>query len=104
MATSGCRCGFVRHCNAAALVRLHRLGCKAGGLARVLPCYCTAAHQLCTLWQHGIGVNSLNLKLSSCLQGDNFANSTDSRHYGAVPYALLRGRVFLKVGAAGSVV
>ncbi|PRW45470.1 mitochondrial inner membrane protease subunit 1-like [Chlorella sorokiniana] len=31
------------------------------------------------------------------LQGDNFANSTDSRHYGAVPYALLRGRVFLKV-------
>lgn len=31
------------------------------------------------------------------VQGDNFANSTDSRHYGAVPYALLRGRVFLKV-------
>ncbi|PSC73932.1 Mitochondrial inner membrane protease subunit 1 [Micractinium conductrix] len=31
------------------------------------------------------------------LQGDNFNNSTDSRHYGPVPYALLRGRVFLKV-------
>lgn len=31
------------------------------------------------------------------LQGDNFGNSTDSRHYGPVPYALLRGRVFLKV-------
>lgn len=32
-----------------------------------------------------------------CDQGDNFNNSTDSRHYGPVPYALLRGRVFLKV-------
>ncbi|KAL4422353.1 hypothetical protein ABPG75_008550 [Micractinium tetrahymenae] len=31
------------------------------------------------------------------LQGDNFHNSTDSRHYGPVPCALLRGRVFLKV-------
>ena len=31
------------------------------------------------------------------LQGDNFINSTDSRHYGPVPYALLRGRAFLKV-------
>ena len=31
------------------------------------------------------------------LQGDNPLNSTDSRHYGPVPYALLRGRVFLKV-------
>jgi hypothetical protein len=34
------------------------------------------------------------------LQGDNFSNSTDSRHYGPVPYAMLRGRVFLKVGHA----
>lgn len=30
------------------------------------------------------------------LQGDNFNNSTDSRHYGPVPYAMLRGRVFVK--------
>lgn len=32
------------------------------------------------------------------LQGDNFNNSTDSRHYGPVPYAMVRGRVFVKVG------
>lgn len=31
------------------------------------------------------------------LQGDNPVNSTDSRHYGPVPAALLRGRAFLKV-------
>ena len=31
------------------------------------------------------------------LQGDNPINSTDSRHYGPVPYALLRGRALLKV-------
>ncbi len=31
------------------------------------------------------------------LQGDNALNSTDSRHYGPVPYALIRGRAFLKV-------
>ena len=31
------------------------------------------------------------------LQGDNTINSTDSRTYGPVPYALLRGRAFLKV-------
>ena len=31
------------------------------------------------------------------LQGDNYYNSTDSRHYGPVPYAVLRGRVVLKV-------
>lgn len=31
------------------------------------------------------------------LQGDNATNSTDSRHYGAVPYALLEGRAFLKI-------
>ncbi|KAL6772403.1 hypothetical protein ACKKBG_A30100 [Auxenochlorella protothecoides x Auxenochlorella symbiontica] len=31
------------------------------------------------------------------LQGDNFHNSTDSRTYGPVPYALLQGRVFLKI-------
>ena len=31
------------------------------------------------------------------LQGDNLHNSTDSRHYGAVPAGLLRGRVALKV-------
>ena len=31
------------------------------------------------------------------LQGDNTGNSTDSRDYGPVPYAMLRGRVFCKV-------
>jgi mitochondrial inner membrane protease subunit 1 len=31
------------------------------------------------------------------LQGDNAANSTDSRAYGPVPYALLRGRVVARV-------
>lgn len=31
------------------------------------------------------------------LQGDNKDNSTDSRDYGPVPYALLRGKVFVKV-------
>ncbi|CAL8470873.1 g10415 [Coccomyxa elongata] len=31
------------------------------------------------------------------LQGDNTLNSTDSRHYGPVPYALIKGRAFLKV-------
>ncbi len=31
------------------------------------------------------------------LQGDNTLNSTDSRHYGPVPYALLYGKAFLKV-------
>lgn len=31
------------------------------------------------------------------LQGDNPTNSTDSRHYGPVPYALLEGRAFLKI-------
>jgi signal peptidase I len=31
------------------------------------------------------------------LQGDNTLNSTDSRHYGPVPYALLKGRAFCKV-------
>ncbi|XP_075910476.1 mitochondrial inner membrane protease subunit 1-like [Petromyzon marinus] len=31
------------------------------------------------------------------LEGDNAANSTDSRSYGPVPYALIRGRVCLKV-------
>lgn len=31
------------------------------------------------------------------LQGDNFHNSTDSREYGAVPYAVLRGRVVCKI-------
>ncbi len=31
------------------------------------------------------------------LQGDNYYNSTDSRHYGPVPYAVLRGRVVVKV-------
>lgn len=31
------------------------------------------------------------------LQGDNANNSTDSRDYGPVPYALLKGKVFLKV-------
>lgn len=31
------------------------------------------------------------------LQGDNARNSTDSRAYGPVPLALVRGRVFAKV-------
>jgi inner membrane protease subunit 1 len=31
------------------------------------------------------------------LQGDNFYNSQDSRHYGPVPYAVLRGKVVFKV-------
>jgi hypothetical protein len=31
------------------------------------------------------------------LQGDNTRNSNDSRHYGAVPVALLRGRVCFRV-------
>ncbi|XP_006818456.1 mitochondrial inner membrane protease subunit 1-like [Saccoglossus kowalevskii] len=31
------------------------------------------------------------------LEGDNTVNSTDSRKYGPVPYALLRGKVFFKI-------
>lgn len=31
------------------------------------------------------------------LQGDNVLNSTDSRHYGPVPYSTLQGRVVTKV-------
>ncbi|CAI5514357.1 unnamed protein product [Closterium sp. Naga37s-1] len=31
------------------------------------------------------------------LQGDNLFNSTDSRHYGLVPLALVKGRVFYRV-------
>ncbi|XP_028649705.1 mitochondrial inner membrane protease subunit 1 [Erpetoichthys calabaricus] len=31
------------------------------------------------------------------LEGDNMKNSTDSRSYGPVPYALIRGRVCFKV-------
>lgn len=31
------------------------------------------------------------------LEGDNASNSTDSRAYGPVPLAMVRGRVFLKV-------
>jgi mitochondrial inner membrane protease subunit 1 len=34
------------------------------------------------------------------LQGDNLNNSTDSRSYGAVLLALVRGRVFLQNVAA----
>ncbi|XP_061670283.1 mitochondrial inner membrane protease subunit 1 isoform X5 [Syngnathoides biaculeatus] len=33
------------------------------------------------------------------LEGDNLGNSTDSRSYGPVPYALIRGRVCLKIEA-----
>ena len=33
------------------------------------------------------------------LQGDNTLNSTDSRHYGPVPYALLSAKAVAKVGA-----
>lgn len=35
------------------------------------------------------------------LQGDNTLNSTDSRHYGPVPYALVNGKAFLKVRTSG---
>ncbi|KAF0462333.1 mitochondrial inner membrane protease subunit 1 [Gigaspora margarita] len=31
------------------------------------------------------------------IQGDNMSNSTDSRNYGPVPYALIKGRVFARV-------
>jgi len=31
------------------------------------------------------------------LEGDNPSNSTDSRAYGPVPYAMLKGRVFFKL-------
>eukprot|EP00292_Cryptomonas_paramecium_P019133 CAMPEP_0113714122 /NCGR_PEP_ID=MMETSP0038_2-20120614/32413_1 /TAXON_ID=2898 /ORGANISM="Cryptomonas paramecium" /LENGTH=111 /DNA_ID=CAMNT_0000641007 /DNA_START=192 /DNA_END=524 /DNA_ORIENTATION=- /assembly_acc=CAM_ASM_000170 len=31
------------------------------------------------------------------LQGDNLANSTDSRIYGPIPLALVRGKVFYKI-------
>mmetsp|Transcript_30744 Transcript_30744/g.55952 ORF Transcript_30744/g.55952 Transcript_30744/m.55952 type:complete len:170 (+) Transcript_30744:218-727(+) len=31
------------------------------------------------------------------LQGDNESNSIDSRHYGPVPLAMIRGRVFLQL-------
>ena len=31
------------------------------------------------------------------LQGDNTLNSNDSRHYGPVPYALLKGRAFVRL-------
>lgn len=31
------------------------------------------------------------------LQGDNYHNSTDSRTYGPVPYAMVLGKVFFKV-------
>mmetsp|Transcript_37123 Transcript_37123/g.119052 ORF Transcript_37123/g.119052 Transcript_37123/m.119052 type:complete len:112 (+) Transcript_37123:797-1132(+) len=31
------------------------------------------------------------------LLGDNAANSTDSRYYGAVPAALIKGRVFCRI-------
>ncbi|KAI5063205.1 hypothetical protein GOP47_0021752 [Adiantum capillus-veneris] len=31
------------------------------------------------------------------LQGDNPSNSRDSRHYGPVPYALLQGKVCLRI-------
>lgn len=35
------------------------------------------------------------------LQGDNPSNSTDSRHYGPVPYALLQGKVFVRIWPPG---
>jgi inner membrane protease subunit 1 len=31
------------------------------------------------------------------LEGDNQFNSSDSRHYGPVPYSILKGRVFLRI-------
>ncbi|CAN0578941.1 unnamed protein product, partial [Ectocarpus sp. 12 AP-2014] len=37
------------------------------------------------------------------LEGDNLSNSSDSRTYGPIPLAMVRGRVFFKVreGAGG---
>ena len=74
-----------------------------------LPCWrCGCSAHLITIdslqkqWQivmylssdvHGVQVPAGHV----WLQGDNPINSTDSRHYGPVPYALLRGRAFLKV-------
>eukprot|EP00270_Netrium_digitus_P006563 TRINITY_DN19146_c0_g1_i1.p1 TRINITY_DN19146_c0_g1~~TRINITY_DN19146_c0_g1_i1.p1 ORF type:complete len:171 (-),score=23.01 TRINITY_DN19146_c0_g1_i1:87-599(-) len=37
------------------------------------------------------------------LQGDNVKNSTDSRHYGPVPAALIQGRVFYRIWPIGQV-
>jgi mitochondrial inner membrane protease subunit 1 len=34
------------------------------------------------------------------LQGDNLANSIDSRDYGPVPEAILKGRVLARVGTS----
>ncbi|PIO40201.1 hypothetical protein AB205_0054960, partial [Aquarana catesbeiana] len=31
------------------------------------------------------------------LEGDNLKNSTDSRSYGSVPYALIRGRICFRI-------
>jgi inner membrane protease subunit 1 len=31
------------------------------------------------------------------LQGDNLGNSTDSRQYGPVPYAMIKGRVLCRL-------
>eukprot|EP00887_Chlorella_sp_A99_P007003 scaffold2.g7003.t1 len=47
--------------------------------------------------KYGMGRTVVVPKGHVWLQGDNFNNSTDSRQYGPVPYAMLRGRVFLKV-------
>eukprot|EP00213_Chloropicon_mariensis_P002623 CAMPEP_0197482958 /NCGR_PEP_ID=MMETSP1309-20131121/56635_1 /TAXON_ID=464262 /ORGANISM="Genus nov. species nov., Strain RCC998" /LENGTH=182 /DNA_ID=CAMNT_0043025539 /DNA_START=387 /DNA_END=936 /DNA_ORIENTATION=+ len=36
------------------------------------------------------------------VQGDNYGNSTDSRHYGPIPYALLKGKSSTKSGRRGT--
>lgn len=55
------------------------------------------------------GSNTLDLQVPKghvWLEGDNPLNSTDSRQYGPVPWALLQGRAFLKVsiGAASAAI
>lgn len=59
-------------------------------------CRCTGGMPPCRS-QHPL----LPVPTSTQPQGDNFNTSTDSRHYGPVPYAMLRGRVFVKASPEG---
>lgn len=74
----GCNCGADLE-----LGRAQKLG-SAEGLAHSCPCVLPG-------WPAQVPKGHV------WLQGDNFNNSTDSRHYGPVPYAMIRGRVFVKV-------